>query len=101
MAGKKKNSTPSTSGLKLTSPRADSMQSTTTSQSDDDRESQRITAKCPRLILPVYALNTQIICQYSDSYFYDGKIIKVEKGAKGEFLYTIHYNVSPYFQKSI
>ena len=95
-----RNSKASVSGLKLTSKsfRADSIQSTTTtpSQSDDedirDQEPQRLTAKCPRLILPFYELNTQILCQYSDSYFYECKIIKVEEDEKDEFLYTIHYN---------
>ena len=41
-----------------------------------------------------YAVNTRVLCQHTDSFFYDAKIINVAKDTDGESLYTIHYNVS-------
>uniref|UniRef100_A0A914YR00 MRG domain-containing protein n=1 Tax=Panagrolaimus superbus TaxID=310955 RepID=A0A914YR00_9BILA len=67
--------------------------STPSSASDDTQISQRLTDTLPRFIAPEYVVNTPVICQYSDSYYYDAKIVKVQKkNDTGECLYTIHYN---------
>lgn len=44
--------------------------------------------------VPEYALNTRVLCQHTDSFFYDAKIINVKKDEQNITTYTIHYNVS-------
>lgn len=40
-----------------------------------------------------YAVNTRILCQHTDSFYYDAKIIQA-KHEDDTITYTIHYNVS-------
>ena len=53
----------------------------------------RLTANLPRFILPEYVVNTRVLCQHTDSFYYDAKIIAKEKDEFGGNVYTIHYNV--------
>jgi hypothetical protein len=64
----------------------------TPSPLSDEQNFGRLTDSLPRFVLDEYEVNTQVICQYADSYYYDAKIVKKRKLDNEEFLYTIHYN---------
>uniref|UniRef100_A0A914QM50 Tudor-knot domain-containing protein n=1 Tax=Panagrolaimus davidi TaxID=227884 RepID=A0A914QM50_9BILA len=64
----------------------------TPSSLSDEQNVGRLIDSLPRFVLDEYEINTQVICQYSDSHYYDAKIVKKRKLDNEEFLYTIHYN---------